>query len=61
LKLALLRVFLENAAGEFEAVFVGTEDYNAQLKTKNDTVTEHRCDCPYDLGPVCKHVVATIF
>ena len=24
-------------------------------------MTEYSCDCPYDMGPVCKHVAAVIF
>lgn len=53
--------FSEIAAGEYEAVVSGTEDYTVQLKIENNTITVHHCDCPYDLGAVCKHIVATIF
>lgn len=24
-------------------------------------MTHQYCDCPYDLGPVCKHVTAALF
>jgi hypothetical protein len=51
----------EIGAGEYEAVVQGTEDYTVQLTVKNNTITESVCDCPYDGGPVCKHITAMIF
>jgi len=51
----------EISPGEFEAIVEGTEDYSVQLTLKNGIITEYVCDCPYDMGPVCKHVVAAIF
>ncbi len=53
--------FSEISTGEYEAIVSGTEEYTVQLEISNNTITEHNCDCPYDLGPVCKHVVAVIF
>ncbi len=53
--------FLEISNGEFEAMVWGTELYTVYLKVVDDTIVEHRCDCPYDWGPVCKHVAAVIF
>lgn len=53
--------FLEISNGEYEAIVSGTEDYTILLEVKNNTVIEYNCDCPYDMGPVCKHVVAVIF
>lgn len=53
--------FTEISIGEYEAIVSGTDDYNVRLKIKNQIVIEHRCDCPYDMGPVCKHIVAVIF
>jgi uncharacterized Zn finger protein len=53
--------FLEISNGEYEAIVSGTEEYTVQLEIKNNTVIKHNCDCPYDIGPVCKHVVAVIF
>ena len=47
--------------GEYEAVVEGTEPYTVNLTIKNDVVTEYVCTCPYDMGPVCKHVAAVIF
>ena len=47
--------------GEYEVIVEGTEDYTVHLKLKNGFITRYACDCPYDMGPVCKHVVAVIF
>jgi hypothetical protein len=53
--------FSEISNGEYEAIVSGTKEYTVQLEISNDTITEHNCDCPYDMGAVCKHVVAVIF
>jgi hypothetical protein len=47
--------------GEYEAIVEGTDIYTVQITVKNDVITEYDCTCPYDMGPVCKHVVAVIF
>ncbi len=46
---------------QYEAIVEGSEDYTVNLTVKKGAVTEHVCDCPYDMGPVCKHVAAVIF
>ncbi|MGB4205157.1 MAG: SWIM zinc finger family protein [Bacteroidales bacterium] len=51
----------EISSGEYEAIVEGTEDYTVQLTLKNGVVTDYDCDCPYDMGPVCKHVAAVLF
>lgn len=51
----------EISPGLYEAIVEGTEYYTVRLKLKNGTITEYACDCPYDFGPVCKHVAAVIF
>ncbi len=53
--------FSEISTGEYEAIVSGTEEYTVQLEISNNIITEHNCDCPYDMGAVCKHVVAVIF
>ncbi len=53
--------FTEISNGGYEAIVFGTEEYTIQLKIHNKTITEYNCDCPYDMGPVCKHIVAVIF
>ncbi|MBW6492422.1 MAG: hypothetical protein K0B15_14660 [Lentimicrobium sp.] len=47
--------------GEYEAIVEGSEDYTVRIKIKNDVIIENVCTCPYDMGPVCKHVAALIF
>lgn len=53
--------FSEITNGEFKAKVSGSEEYTVNLKVENDIIIEHNCDCPYDMGPVCKHIVASIF
>ena len=53
--------FVEVSTGEYEAIVSGTEEYTVQLEISNNIITEHNCDCPYDMGSICKHVVAVIF
>jgi uncharacterized Zn finger protein len=52
--------FEEISNGEYEAIVLGTEAYTTHPKVENNIITEHQCDCPYDMGPVCKHIVAVI-
>ncbi|MDY3112004.1 MAG: SWIM zinc finger family protein [Porphyromonas sp.] len=47
--------------GDYEAVVEGSEEYTVKLSIRNRVITEHSCNCPYDMGPVCKHVAAVIF
>lgn len=48
-------------SGEYEAVVEGTDDYTVRLSIRNGIINEYVCDCPYDMGPICKHVTAVIF
>lgn len=47
--------------GDFEAVVEGSEEYTVKLSISNGVITEHSCECSYEMGPVCKHVAAVIF
>lgn len=51
----------ETAPNEYETTVAGSEDYNVQLTMKNNIITKFHCDCPYNMGPVCKHITAVIF
>lgn len=51
----------EISIGEYEAIVEGTEAYTVQLTLKNGMITEYVCDCPFDMGPICKHVAAVLF
>ncbi|MDA1191066.1 MAG: SWIM zinc finger family protein [Candidatus Poribacteria bacterium] len=39
----------------------GTEAYEVRVTLNHGDVTRYLCTCPYDLGPVCKHVVAALY
>lgn len=56
-----VRDFSEISNGIYEAIVSGTEAYTVTLEIRNTIITNQNCDCPYDMGPVCKHVVAVIF
>ena len=47
--------------GEFSAVVEGTEDYEIFVQISKGKVVEYSCDCPYDWGDICKHVVAVLY
>jgi len=51
----------ERGNGEYEALVEGSEEYTVNLSIKKGIVEDYTCTCPYDMGPVCKHVVATLF
>lgn len=52
---------LEQDGDTWEADVYGTDDYITEVTIKNGQVEEWSCDCPYDYGPMCKHVVAVLF
>ena len=47
--------------GDYEATVEGSETYTVRLHVEGNEVTDYECDCPYDWGAVCKHVVAVLF
>ena len=56
-----VRGLKETAEGRFKAGVSGSggESYCVMVKTgKNGGVLDYSCDCPYDYGDVCKHLVA---
>lgn len=53
--------FTEITSGTYEAQVIGTVDYTTQITVQNNIIVAHNCDCPYDWGPVCKHIVASVF
>ena len=46
-------------AGRFEADVNSSEGepYRVFITIENDAVVDFGCDCPYDWGDVCKHIV----
>lgn len=51
----------ELTSGAYEAVVSGTQDYIVTLTLSDGIIEDYSCECPYDLGPFCKHVVAVCF
>ncbi|MFI3262269.1 MAG: hypothetical protein R3Y26_05115 [Rikenellaceae bacterium] len=54
---------LSESSNTVEALVEGSdgEPYYTVLYLEGDTVTDSVCNCPYDSGPVCKHIAAVIF
>ncbi|MFS0725894.1 SWIM zinc finger family protein [Paenibacillus sp. 1P07SE] len=47
--------------GYYEAEVAGTDWYDVTVELKeNGQVRDAYCDCPYDYGPICKHIVAVL-
>ena len=44
----------------WQAWVEGTDDYEIEIRLSGDKVTYQTCTCPYDHGPICKHVTATL-
>ncbi len=49
------------ASGLWMAQVYGTETYNVEVRTHRTQIKAWDCSCPYDHGPVCKHVVAVFY
>ena len=47
--------------GEYEFTVRGRDDYTVNISLSNGVINDYACDCPYDMGPVCKHVAAVLF
>jgi len=47
--------------GSWSAIVEGTDAYSVSINLVNNEIAELNCDCPYDLGPICKHEVAVIY
>ncbi|MDZ7694621.1 MAG: hypothetical protein U5K69_26460 [Balneolaceae bacterium] len=50
--------------GLWLATVYGSESYRVEIRTdpqNSHTIHSWHCDCPYDYGPVCKHVAAALF
>ena len=46
---------------QWAASVEGTEQYRVRLSLRDDSVVDYSCSCPYDLGPICKHIVAVLY
>lgn len=46
---------------QWTATVSGTDEYEVEITIEDEEVTDWYCDCPYDGGNICKHVVAVLF
>ena len=51
----------EISKGQFEATVEGSDNYIVKLEIENGKIVDKTCSCPYDIGPVCKHIAAVLF
>jgi len=51
----------ETKSGNWQAFVEGSDIYHIKISLKNDAIENYSCDCPYDGGPVCKHIVAVLY
>ncbi len=51
----------EITQGVYEAIVNGSDDYKVKLTITKGIITDYSCNCPFDMGPVCKHVAAVLF
>ena len=52
---------LNHSKDDYEATVNGSDDYEVIIRIKNGLIERYDCDCPFDSGPVCKHIVAVLF
>ena len=51
---------VESKAGLWEAIVAGSEEYEVSVFLSGRQVKHWNCDCPYDGGSVCKHIIAVL-
>ncbi len=49
------------SSGKWTAIVEGSEDYFVEVELLGDEIVNWECDCPYDYGDECKHVVALLY
>lgn len=49
------------AAGLWMAEVQGSDTYYTSVKTNRTQIKSWECDCPYNKGPICKHVIAVFY
>ncbi|MEO1258874.1 MAG: SWIM zinc finger family protein [Bacteroidota bacterium] len=45
----------------WQAEVTGTHPYQVSIDVQNGNVLQWNCTCPYDHGPICKHVAAVLY
>ena len=50
----------EISHGRWVATVECSEYYNVEIVLNGEVIESWECDCPYDMGDICKHVVAVL-
>lgn len=50
---------IEQSGNQINAIVKGTEDYQVTIYQDNNKISA-ACNCPYDWGGYCKHIIATL-
>ena len=51
----------ELASNDYNAIVMGSDIYVVNVVLTDDReIYTHKCTCPYDSGPICKHKVAVL-
>jgi len=53
-------LMLQETTEGWTAVIEGTETYQVILQG-HDVITQWDCSCPFEHGPVCKHIAAVLY
>ncbi len=51
----------EDACGLWMAQVYGSDTYTVEVRTHKTKIKGWDCNCPYDHGPICKHVIAVFY
>ncbi|HKL47398.1 MAG TPA: hypothetical protein VJ878_01920, partial [Candidatus Izemoplasmatales bacterium] len=46
---------------QFTYQVYGTRNYTSKVTFKAGSLHSYACDCPYDMGPICKHIVCVLY
>ncbi len=52
---------IEIYRNDFEVRVFGSIPYKVRLQLKGKQIKQYSCTCPYDYGPICKHIVSVIY
>ena len=52
----------ETKPANWESKIKGSKDYNSVVQLgPGEEIQRSSCNCPYDSGPICKHIIATFY
>lgn len=56
-----VRNLLKISQSRWQADVAGVDDYRVEITVEDREIVDWYCTCPYDWGPICKHVVAVLY